>query len=336
MRVLIRAVAVALLTDLSSVAEAQFPPQFMTPTNGSTTSTIVDPNNPSSLTRTTISPGGLYKIIDHYYYDCLKRKWVWVSREWSAKSPHAFSSDEFSPIAPPQGQPASPSVTQLPSGPPPGAETSPSDLDRAFNPTTGQNFAKEPDGSWIDVKTGKTAVAPKLCPCPEPQTTTPPPRPAPQQPKLDKTSSRILEIHNQERFAVQVPPLRWNFQLQQDATGWAQQLSQTGQLIHAPREGRGIERENLGRGRIGWSADQIIRSEWVNEKPHFHAGVFPSICAGDWSQCAHYSQIIWPTTTDIGCGMATGSGFEWLVCRYSPGGNKPGKTVGMPYMPERG
>jgi hypothetical protein len=40
--------------------------------------------------------------------------------------------------------------------------------------------------------------------------------------------------------------------------------------------------------------------------------------------------MIWPTTTDIGCGMDTGGGFNWLVCRYSPGGNKDGKPVGTP------
>jgi hypothetical protein len=40
--------------------------------------------------------------------------------------------------------------------------------------------------------------------------------------------------------------------------------------------------------------------------------------------------MIWPTTTDLGCGDAQGGGFDWLVCRYSPGGNKDGQPVGQP------
>jgi len=68
---------------------------------------------------------------------------------------------------------------------------------------------------------------------------------------------------------------------------------------------------------------------WLKESTKFHAGTFPDVCDGDWSQCAHYTQMIWPTTTNVGCGLAPGGGFNWLVCRYSPGGNKDGKPVGQ-------
>jgi hypothetical protein len=147
-------------------------------------------------------------------------------------------------------------------------------------------------------------------------------------PGTEDTAWQLLSLHNRERAAVGALPLRWNIKLQIDATAYAQQLARTGQLVHAPREGRGIERENLGQGRISWSPVQIVSNEWSNEKGYFRAGVFPNVCEGEWSQCAHYSQMIWPTTTDLGCGWATGSGFEWIVCRYSPGGNKDGKRVG--------
>ena len=154
--------------------------------------------------------------------------------------------------------------------------------------------------------------------------------------KLNKFEQRILDIHNDERAAVGAPQLRWNPRIEAGATAWAQQLARTGQLIHAPREGRGNERENLLSTPIGWSLDQMMQL-WTSERRNFHPGFFPDICAGDWSQCAHYSQMIWPTTTDLGCGMATGGGFNWLVCRYSPGGNKDGKPVGIrAQIPERG
>lgn len=210
----------------------------------------------------------------------------------------------------------------------------PSDANRGFDPKSGRNFVFEKD-HWVDVKTGKFV-------CPEnpsaaaqqPQTGTPfgsvPPV------KLNTFDQRILNIHNAERSAVGVPPLRWNPALEASATAYAQQLARTGQLVHAPREGRGIERENLLSAPIGWSADRMIQV-WTGEKRYFHAGYFPNVCNGDWTQCAHYTQTIWPTTTDLGCGMAPGGGFNWLVCRYSPGGNKDGEPVGRPaYRPERG
>lgn len=300
---------------------------------------VADPTNPSSVTVTSLDKNHILKRVDHYYYDCLKKKWVWVSREWY-RAPVGFESGEWILIPPGPGAAgvpgtkvplaASPDNKELPSGPPPGAETS-TDPDRAFNPTTGQNFAKQPDGSWIDVKTGKKILAPVLCPCPETPSTTPKPPPPENPPpkKLDKTSQRILDIHNDERFAVHAPPLKWNFSLAQDATQYVRQLAQTGQLVHAPREGRGIERENLSEGNVWWTTDQMM-GNWLGEKRYFHPGIFPNVCTGDWSQCAHYSQMIWPTTTDVGCGEAAGSGHKWLVCRYSPGGNRDGKPVGLP------
>jgi hypothetical protein len=73
-----------------------------------------------------------------------------------------------------------------------------------------------------------------------------------------------------------------------------------------------------------------MMNNWFKEKRLFHAGKFPDVCDGDWSNCAHYSQAIWEATTAIGCGMASSVGFQWMVCRYNPGGNKDGKWVGTP------
>lgn len=153
---------------------------------------------------------------------------------------------------------------------------------------------------------------------------------------LGPTYQRILYIHNLEREAVHAPDIKWNFKLEWDATAYAQQLALTHQLVHAPREGRGIERENLLQYDLSWSPDRMME-RWVIEKRDFVPGYFPNVARdGNWLNVAHYTQMIWPTTTDIGCGYAIGGGYGWLVCRYSPGGNKDGKPVGLPYMPERG
>lgn len=148
---------------------------------------------------------------------------------------------------------------------------------------------------------------------------------------------RILYIHNEERAAWHVPALKWNLRLEWNAIGYADHLAQTHELVHAPREGRGIERENLLQALPGWSPDRMMQS-WTVEKRDFVPGFYPNVARdGNWLNVSHYSQMIWPTTTDIGCGYAEGGGYGWLVCRYSPGGNKDGKPVGMPSgLPERG
>ena len=148
---------------------------------------------------------------------------------------------------------------------------------------------------------------------------------------------RILYIHNQERTAWHVPELKWNFKLEWNAIGYADHLAQIHELVHAPREGRGIERENLLQALPGWSVDRMMQS-WTMEKRNFSPGYYPNVALdGNWLNVSHYTQMIWPTTTDIGCGYAEGGGYGWLVCRYSPGGNKDGKPVGLPYpTSERG
>jgi hypothetical protein len=156
--------------------------------------------------------------------------------------------------------------------------------------------------------------------CPQPKNPSPQP--------LTPWDQRILDIQNAERAAVGVPPLKWNSQLAANATAWAQQLARNGQVVHAPREGRGIERENLQKGLIAWGPDRVVQ-DWINEKRVFRPGIYPNVCDGDWTQCAHYTQIIWVTTIDIGCGKAVDIMFVYEVCRYSPGGNKPGKPVGI-------
>ncbi|MFD2429036.1 CAP domain-containing protein [Sphingobium scionense] len=40
-----------------------------------------------------------------------------------------------------------------------------------------------------------------------------------------------------------------------------------------------------------------------------------------WQDVAHYTQIIWRGTRSVGCALAEGRSFDYLVCRYYPAGN---------------
>ena len=164
--------------------------------------------------------------------------------------------------------------------------------------------------------------------------------PAPAEPQTPKQTSMslpswardILTAHNAARAAVGAPPLQWNPELQAHATTRAGELAQIRQLVHAPREGRGTERENILSAPIGYSPSRMI-DLWSKESGHFRPGLFPDVSdTGNWMDVAHYTQMVWPTTTEIGCGYVPGGGFNWLVCRYNPGGNKDGKPVIRPRL----
>jgi hypothetical protein len=145
----------------------------------------------------------------------------------------------------------------------------------------------------------------------------------------------VFKTHNSVRAQYGAPPLAWDpllVQGPQGAQGYVNVLTRTGQLVHASREGRGTVRENISQGLPSWDSMRLMGS-WLSEKQYFQPGTFPNVSiTGDWYQVGHYSQMIWPTTTVIGCARGVGMGSSWLVCRYDPGGNKDGKVVGIPPM----
>jgi hypothetical protein len=137
----------------------------------------------------------------------------------------------------------------------------------------------------------------------------------------------ILDLHNQLRTDVKAQPLRWNPVLADHALAYARDMADTGQMVHSPRQGRETERENLALSPRGVTVPLELVRIWGNERRYFRPGIFPNVCSGDWSQCAHYTQMIWPTTTDVGCGFYSGRRYDALVCRYSPPGNRDGSPV---------
>ena len=64
------------------------------------------------------------------------------------------------------------------------------------------------------------------------------------------------------------------------------------------------------------------------EKRNFINAEYPSVSAtGSPGDVSHYTQMIWQDTAEVGCGKANSSGYEILVCDYSPRGNVNGTAV---------
>lgn len=135
---------------------------------------------------------------------------------------------------------------------------------------------------------------------------------------------RMLAAHNAPRAELGLTPLNWNPDLAADAAIWARTLSRERKFQHEMQKGEG---ENLWMGtQGGYSYEQMVGS-WSGEKRLYRPGVFPEVSrTGSWHDVGHYTQMVWRTTTDVGCAMSNNRGWDYLVCRYSP----PGNWVGMP------
>jgi hypothetical protein len=136
----------------------------------------------------------------------------------------------------------------------------------------------------------------------------------------------VLTMHNQARRGFGVAPLEWSEELAAGALAHAQNMAATGVYGHDQTPGRRRKSgENLWRGQRGIFAYDVMVGVMVDEARYFRPGAFPDNSVnGDWHAVAHYTQIIWPTTTQVGCALASNATTDYFVCRYAPTGNKDG------------
>ena len=135
-----------------------------------------------------------------------------------------------------------------------------------------------------------------------------------------------LRLHNQARNQFGVAPLAWSDELAAGASAHARYMAATGIYGHDRTPGRRkVAGENLWRGPRGVFAYNVMVQVMVDEARLFRPGAFPNNSAsGEWRAVAHYTQIVWPTTTHVGCAVASSATTDYFVCRYSPAGNKDG------------
>jgi hypothetical protein len=153
-------------------------------------------------------------------------------------------------------------------------------------------------------------------------------------------AARLLAAHNRERVLVGAPPLQWDSTLADHAASYGPTLARLGTLVHSPREGRPGERENLAMAWHGTMSPEQLVAMWSREKALLEPGSsgpncpqqfgclrFPATSrTGRWEDIAHYTQMVWPTTTRVGCAIYSAD-WNYLICRYSPPGNIDGKPI---------
>ena len=142
-------------------------------------------------------------------------------------------------------------------------------------------------------------------------------------------AERILVAHNRERALVGAPPLVWDASLAAHAASYGPVLARMHTLVHSPRADRPGERENLAMAWHGTMSPEQLVGMWSAEKRQLEPGseLFPGISrTGRWEDIAHYTQMVWPTTTHVGCAIYSVD-WDYLICRYSPPGNIDGKPI---------
>ncbi|CAI0448724.1 unnamed protein product [Linum tenue] len=125
-----------------------------------------------------------------------------------------------------------------------------------------------------------------------------------------------LNTHNGARAAVGVGPVTWDGRVAAYAQSYANQRAAADcSLVHSD----GPYGENIawGSGQLtGIDAVRMWGSEWVDYD-------YNSNTCAPGRDCGHYTQIVWRSTTTIGCAKATCSGGRgtFVICNYNPPGN---------------
>lgn len=140
-------------------------------------------------------------------------------------------------------------------------------------------------------------------------------------PKGEETGALVglRAAHDEARAAVGVAPLEWSTSLGAHAQEWANHLAANNcQLAHRPNSSYG---ENLYWTSSAATAKQVVAA-WTGESASYDAATHT--CASG-QVCGHYTQVVWSSTTKLGCGMASCGAQQVWVCNYDPRGNYAGQ-----------
>jgi uncharacterized protein YkwD len=151
---------------------------------------------------------------------------------------------------------------------------------------------------------------------PPPPSSVPPVASAPPS-GLTSVQQTMLAEHNRDRAMHCAAPLTRSPQLEKVAQDWANSLRDRGCLFE---HSRGEYGENLAAGTTGALPPEAVVAMWYDEVAKYR---FPD--GGFGMDTGHFTQLVWRSTTQVGCGMSQCKGMDIWVCNYNAAGNVEGE-----------
>jgi pathogenesis-related protein 1 len=130
---------------------------------------------------------------------------------------------------------------------------------------------------------------------------------------------QMLEAHNQWRKRSNVPALTWSPQLASYAQEWANKLLKENRFEHRRNSPYG---ENLAAAQGQQLSPERVVNMWGEEVKDYN---YANNSCKPGAMCGHYTQVVWKSSTQVGCAVARASGKEVWVCNYNPPGNVVGR-----------
>jgi pathogenesis-related protein 1 len=142
-----------------------------------------------------------------------------------------------------------------------------------------------------------------------------------------RDAQEALELHNNARKAVNVPPLEWSVELAKYAQEWADFLANDNHCQIAHRRSMGKNSRNAGENIFSGSGsmfDALFASKvWYSEIKNYDHSQSAEM---GYQMAGHYTQMVWSKTKKLGIGMAPcKNGSIIIVANYDPPGNYVGE-----------
>jgi uncharacterized protein YkwD len=141
----------------------------------------------------------------------------------------------------------------------------------------------------------------------------------------------ILSKHNYYRSIHHSPDLLIDRALNAKAQAWAEQIASSGELAHSNQDQRSGSGENIY---VSYTTENSIAPDtlanstmqnWYEKEVSQYNYDSP----GFSKSTGHFTQVVWKSSTKLGCGNATGTktlgnqtyNAFYVVCNYAPAGN---------------
>lgn len=165
------------------------------------------------------------------------------------------------------------------------------------------------------------------------------------QTSIDQVTFRniMLSKHNTYRATHHSPPMTLSDSLNSSAESWAKQMATTGEFAHTSISQRKGAGENIYASytldtiAASMTTDTLANSAvkgWYDEVSNYNYANPPGPVSNSQptGHISRFSQVVWKSSTQLGCGAAYGIrnnslGFKafYVVCHYAPIGNIIGR-----------